>query len=397
MRTIIDNWSLYVVSRFLRRIDDPGDRWRTISFDGNEPRLTRVSAGVLQLECLFRFLEQLVYSDQCLVQGGWTRYWEDGPTSLTDLGPHPGGIIEEVPPPEKAAVSEWLVPLLSMEGVSDPYVAGMSETVGGNVVGSGSDEAFWSQVIHGAASYLSLSHGLDTPYEAHPVNQQYIDATVGRRRHSSHSHQAMEELVAGLHLETRAALLGRSGQEVRVKVPSVVTLCLAEASSAVDPITVAAQLREEGEILELRNWLDELEAARRGECTPRELSGKIYQFERSAEEAMRRLGVRGRGGSTSTSLSVSLISLLGLSLPILQPRNSLGAPLSLSPPFLPKLARCISRLVDAATFSGRDLISSRLGIEDSIIIDEWFHWSESQKMQETGPHVISERTHSDGS
>ncbi len=326
--------------------------------DGGRPRSGSISSGVYQIECLVSVLDQLVFAETIFVMGGdWSKTWQGRVSSLDRLL---GTVIQPVPLDDRrllGTTNQWLNDLITSDAIGARFGEGMVAFQKGVY----SPSTYWSQVINGAAQYLSIASALGASYAPHPARSKYLESTLWRVDPRGAwpppgieaFHNKLRNARVRLHMQRSARYTVR---RLLMRVPSTAVLCILESSAHTSPIDVALQLREDASVAELRLTLQQLSEAITLSVDESPAPGLA-----AIDHAIRQVELRMAmpvGGATDNDRS-ALMTIYGVTSALPGGVNHGGL---------------VERLVKSAGRELLEVLKKRLGFDNRQAVEDWYNW-----------------------
>lgn len=307
---LADNWTYMVVANYLSGKVDPMDTMGWISASENSAEYHEVKAGTIQLDCLNSVIEQIIFTNEIHMMGGWTHFWTEDQTELNQLlSDSDNGLVKLIP---KQAISEsqkqpFLDSILTNDELVSRYRIGMERFRKG-------EKDFWSQILNGSAEYLFYAHELGLTYSPHPVKARFLEQTAwkqkSRHQFSKSGVRSWNEIINEKRMKIwSSAMEDQTIINLSLKIPSAALFCIAESDDSYSPIDIALQVRGSADITQARDLLHHLTLALcnsgvSGMKTMGELQYYTKELKRLIKKASKELRIsRKKGGYEKAEVS----------------------------------------------------------------------------------------------
>lgn len=256
---IIDNWLLQDIGSCLSHGLSPDSSSEiTISQPADTHTIRDAPSAGVQLEALLGLLVDIVFRDSLVVDSEFTDTWSEYQDTFTHLVQ--SGLIRALPfraHDERLRDAKRFA--LDRLCVTSTLREAQRRNEESWAARKGSDNAYMSTVIWGAAGMLSRSHVFDAPYSGHPLRKRVIEQTIlasPQRDMVAETFEWMAEERLRL-FETKAK---HGTQKTAVLIlPPVVIEIIEESKDIHDLIRVAYQLRDK--YAKMREWMKSIQMA----------------------------------------------------------------------------------------------------------------------------------------
>ncbi|PKD43713.1 hypothetical protein [Rhodohalobacter barkolensis] len=251
---LLDNWTLQEIS-YLGKSGLSNDQTDKLVVDqeNDSHSFEKISSGLIQLQALFSFLQNLVLRETIITDSRFVQVWDDS-NSLKRI--QSDGLIkvhdfqEEKFIEVRKAIVDQLCITSSIQEIQQQNEQGWKKNR--KVV-----DPFLSQLIWGGAGMLARGHVYETFYLPHPLRGHAFKQYLIAKR------DAYTETLSFISTnQTKLLYFDNEGSEsiqVKFSLPPLISVIIEESNSFEDLFIVALQLREE--YGDLRSWLKKFQEA----------------------------------------------------------------------------------------------------------------------------------------
>ena len=251
---LLDNWTLQEIS-YLGKSGLSNDQTDKLVVDqeNDSHSFEKISSGLMQLQALFSFLQNLVLREIIITDSRFIHVWDEN-SSLKRI--QSDGLIkvhdfqEEKLVEVRKAIVDQLCVTSSIRKIQQQNEQEWKENKR-NV------DQFMSQLIWGGAGMLARGHVYETFYLPHPLRGHAFKQSPIVKR------DAYTETLSFISThQTKLLYYDNEGSEAiqaKFSLPPLISVIIEESNSFEDLFTVALQLREEYE--DLRSWLKKFQEA----------------------------------------------------------------------------------------------------------------------------------------
>lgn len=265
---IADNWSLQHVADLLTNGISTSEA-SVIRICGDEHRYDDISEGLVQTECLFDLLTEVVLRDEIIVDAAFTNTWDATNNSLQQLSR--AGILRPVPfLDSEARFSDLRQFLVERLCVTASLTNDHTENVKGWSSEMRTPNPYLSAVLWGGAGMVARSSTFDSSYCPHPLRRRFF-MSAGLFLDGNGAYAKLNCVVDENRLRVAKRVSATDVlYSMNVVLPPIPIRIIEKSSTAFDLINVALQIRPEFE--PVREWLkvtedlvlkDDLKAVRR--------------------------------------------------------------------------------------------------------------------------------------
>lgn len=347
---VTDNWLLQNAAELVAGNTDPLSVAAIPKVHANELTSTETRLGTVQFRCLTSLLEQITLADSLFVLEGWTDTWTG---RLAELDALFGTVVRPLGSRDAVTMelrNEYQSMLCSHEPIRKAYNAA-EEALRRNVPLPG------GQVTNGTAVYLALADLKNCAYAPHPARAAFLRQTL-------YSSTAWPPRAATKVLErlskARVKLLRmlRGDAEIsslEYSISPIALRCFAESSASSRPISIAAQLRSDDRVRELRACLHECAQALASD--PPRAAVLMESLEAAIADAEKRLRIEALGPTDGPSH----ITVFKLPLPVPDVLRRVRTPRTHS--------AVMQDFIQSGTRQVREIVAEGLGIRNRVVLD----------------------------
>jgi hypothetical protein len=251
---LLDNWTLQEISH-LGQSGLSSDQTDKLVVDqkNDSHSFEKISSGLIQLQALFSFLQNLVLRETIITDSRFIHVWDES-SSLKRI--QSDGLIkihdfqeEKLKEVRKAIVDQLCITssIRKIQQQNEQEWAKSKENV----------DQFMSQLIWGGAGMLARGHMYETFYLPHPLRgHAFKQSPIAKR-------DAYTETLSFISSNQTKLLYfdNESSEAIQAKfsLPPLISAIIEESNSFEDLFIVALQLRREYE--DLRSWLKKFQEA----------------------------------------------------------------------------------------------------------------------------------------